>query len=107
MHAPDGPTASLRAAAVPPLMQNVRRPQGSDALTLPYMFAVGVALFSALAGPVATVQQPTLPRIGVLWPGDVTSWTDAFLNGLRENGYVGVRRHGASMTRIARILCES
>jgi len=28
-----------------------------------------------------------IPRIGVLWPGDVDLWTKAFLDGLRQNGY--------------------
>jgi len=29
-----------------------------------------------------------LPRIGVLWPGLVDQWNQAFHQGLRENGYV-------------------
>lgn len=41
-----------------------------------------------LASTLALAQQVTLPRIGVLWPGDLARWTDAFVDGLRENGYV-------------------
>jgi ABC-type sugar transport system substrate-binding protein len=29
-----------------------------------------------------------VPRIGMLWPGDVDLWTKAFLEGLRQNGYI-------------------
>jgi putative ABC transport system substrate-binding protein len=37
---------------------------------------------------------PKLPRIGVLWPGDVAPYDAAFLEGLRDQGYV----HGVTAT---------
>jgi len=37
---------------------------------------------------IAAEQAGRLPRIGVLWPGLVDQWTQAFHQGLRENGYV-------------------
>ena len=32
-------------------------------------------------------QPPALPRVGVLWPGDVERWNKAFLDSLRDNGF--------------------
>jgi putative ABC transport system substrate-binding protein len=37
---------------------------------------------------IAAEQAGRLPRIGVLWPGLVDQWNQAFHQGLRENGYV-------------------
>lgn len=42
-----------------------------------------------LAGSGAWAQQPAkLPRIGILWPGDVDPYNKAFVEGLRQQGYV-------------------
>jgi putative tryptophan/tyrosine transport system substrate-binding protein len=37
--------------------------------------------------PLASVAQTTLPRIGVLWPGDIERYGNAFLEALRKEGY--------------------
>jgi putative ABC transport system substrate-binding protein len=47
--------------------------------------AMGILVGTPL---IAAEQAGRLPRIGVLWPGLVEQWIKAFLEGLRENGYV-------------------
>ena len=51
---------------------------------------VVVAAMGMLVGTplIAAEQAGRLPRIGVLWPGLVEQWNQAFRDGLRENGYV-------------------
>ena len=49
------------------------------------VFALSIAL-SMCTSSVAT-EGDRIPRVGVLWPGDVDLWTKAFLEGLRQNGY--------------------
>lgn len=56
-------------------------------MSLRLVLAVLVTVIVALPSPLVLAQQAK-PHIGVLWPGDVQRWTDAFIEGLRENGYV-------------------
>jgi putative ABC transport system substrate-binding protein len=42
----------------------------------------------AWLGAAACAHGADIPRIAVLWPGDVPPWTDAFIAGLRESGFV-------------------
>jgi putative ABC transport system substrate-binding protein len=47
-----------------------------------------VIVLLAIAGTIGRAHAADLPRIATLWPGDVHRWNNAFLDGLRENGYV-------------------
>jgi putative ABC transport system substrate-binding protein len=47
-----------------------------------------LALGIALSIVAISMAADPVPRIGVLWPGDVDPWMKAFLEGLRQNGYV-------------------
>jgi putative ABC transport system substrate-binding protein len=38
--------------------------------------------------PVPAQESRSLPKIGVLWPGDVEPWNSSFFKGLREQGYI-------------------
>jgi putative ABC transport system substrate-binding protein len=54
-----------------------------------FSVVVLVAIGMPVGTPLVAAEQPgRLPRIGVLWPGLVEQWNQAFLEGLRENGYV-------------------
>lgn len=44
--------------------------------------------FSVYAPTVHDQETKKLPRIGVLWPGDVKFWNDGLFTALREHGYV-------------------
>ena len=50
------------------------------------VFVLAVAILLCAFSVGAATDQ--LPRIGVLWPGDVQLWNNAFLEGLRQNGYI-------------------
>lgn len=57
------------------------------------LMAATLASSFLLVSAVACAQDPgKLPRIGILWPGDVDPYNRAFLEGLRQEGFV----HGAT-----------
>ena len=49
---------------------------------------VQILVWFLLCPAVQAQQEHALPRIAILWPGDVAAWNSAFLEGLRDNGYV-------------------
>ena len=54
-----------------------------------FCLVVVVAMGMLVGTPLFAAEQAARrPHIGVLWPGLVNQWNQAFLDGLRENGYV-------------------
>jgi putative tryptophan/tyrosine transport system substrate-binding protein len=45
------------------------------------------ACFVILIAITKSASSAELPRVGMLWPGDVARWNNAFIEGLRENGF--------------------
>ena len=63
----------------------------SAARMLPNLVRLTLAImlgFSIFAPMLHAQETKKLPRIGVLWPGDVKFWNDGFFAALREHGYV-------------------
>ncbi len=63
-----------------------------------------VGMGMLVCAPLIAAEQPgRLPHIGVLWPALVDGWNQAFLDGLRENGYV----HGVTAVIDIRVTAEA